>query len=318
MDLTITEKGFDHPRITVDTAGIGLQARFGGGQFLCYSGKGFSFWHNQYSFSQNTQLQASGNVPVLELHITRRGVWQGSWEGIAELDLYPGQFNLSYTPHVKTSALFRGGMAYRSCDIHFEQSYLEKLTGDFASLDGFLKAVTKRVPGSLSTRNHACTREMTAACEAILDNPFAEAVQPYILSMKVREILIAALEKVAADLQKPLPALTGKQKEGLLYARGIIEDCLDKPPSLQELSKQTGMNECVLKRGFRELFGISPYQYFVKLKMEKAKLLLLETREPISSIAYFLGYSQPSSFGHEFRKAIGMSPGQYRDSYPMH
>ncbi len=312
MDLTITERGFDAPQLTLSKAGIGLHTRFGGGQFQCYSGKGFSFWHNQYSFSQNTHLQASGNIPVLELHITRLGIWQGSWEGITEMDLYPGQFNLSYTPHVKTTALFRGGMAYRSCDIHFDQAYLESLTDDFIALDKFLKTVTKRMPGSLSTRNHGCTREMTAACEAVLNNPFGKAVQPYILSMKVREILIAALEKVAADLKKPLPVLTKKQKELLQHAKGLIEDCMDKPLSLQELSQQTGMNECVLKRGFRELFGTSPYQYFVSLKMKRAQQLLLETTEPIVSIAYFLGYSQSSSFSQEFRKATGLTPQIYR------
>ncbi len=312
MQIEITEQGFDTPVVRAGSTGMDMLTRYGAGTFTCYQGKGFSFWNNHYRFSADTLLHARANRPVLELHITRTGIWKGAWDGVDELDLHPGEFNLTYTPHVLTTAFFRKQTAYRSCDIHFELPYLESLTMDFELLDRFLSEVVKGTPATLAPKNHHCTREMIEATEAILDNPFGEKVQPYILETKVRLILVAALEKLASDVQKTLPALRNTEKEALHHVKQLIELSHDEPLTHTELSKLSGLNECTLKRGFRLLFGFSPYQYHVQLKMNRAKELLLSTREPQEYIAFILGYSQSSSFGHEFKKAIGMTPAQFR------
>ena len=312
MDIEINEAGFDKPVVHTGQAGIELLSMFGSGLFQCYPGKGFSFWNNHYLFSSDTLLQARANVPVLELHITRTGIWQGAWEGVDELDLHPRQFNLTYTPHVMTTAYFRKQTSYRSCDIHFELSYLQSLAKDFDLLDKFLSDVCKGKPVTLAPHTHHCTHEMLEATEAILHNPFGPKVQPYILETKVRLILVAALEKLAADLQKPLPALRNTEKEALHHVKQLIERSGDAPLTHTELAKLSGLNECTLKRGFRLLYGTSPYQYHVQLKMYRAKELLLATTESLEYIAFILGYSQSASFGHEFKKAMGMTPAQFR------
>lgn len=313
MQIEITEKGFDSPVVFAGQQGIEMTSRFGTGSFACYQGQGFSFWNNHYRFTADSRLAARADMPVLELHIARSGIWKGSWEGVEDLELHPGQFNLTYTPHINTSVFFRKKMIYRSCDLHFEQYYLESLSPDFPELDRFLQVVSRGEPGSLSGRAHHCTREMTAACDAIIENPFGEKVQPYILVSKVREILVAALEKVAIDYGKTLPVFNKRQLSGLHYAKALIESSEETPPSLLELCGLTGLNEFSLKQGFRLLFGSSPYQYHVALKMAKAEKLLLDTKKSIASIAYDLGYTQASSFGHEFRKMTGRTPGEYRN-----
>lgn len=312
MELEIKETGFDAPVLNIGEAGIELLSQSGTGLFQRYPGKGFCFWNNSYHFSSDTVLQARANIPVLELHITRSGVWKGEWDGVAELDLHPAEFNLTYTPHVMTTAFFKRKTQYRSCDIHFEFPYLQSLVPDFPALDRFLSSVTDQEATSLSIRNHYCTREMIAATESILSNPFAPTVQPYILETKVRLILIEALEKIAADLGKQLPSLRRAEKEMLHFAKQMIESSPDAPLTHTELSKLSGLNECTLKRGFRELFGLSPYQYHLRLKMNRAKELLLATREPQETIAFLLGYSQSASFGHEFKKWVGITPAQFR------
>jgi AraC-like DNA-binding protein len=312
MQIEITERGFDTPVVSIGNTGIEMLTHYGAGSFSCYQGKGFSFWNNSYQFSSDTLLHARADMPVLELHITRSGIWKGEWDGVEELDLHPAAFNLTYTPYVMTTAYFKKKVAYRSCDIHFDLSYLQSLSADFPALDKFLLSVTKKRAVSLSKRNHHCTREMIAATEAILNNPFGPKVQPYILETKVKLILIEALEKIAADTGKVLHALRRTEKDALQYARQLIDAAPDTPLTHSELAKLSGLNECTLKRGFRLLFGVSPYQYHVQLKMDRAKEMLLSTREPLEYIAYVVGYSQSSSFGHEFKKMMGMTPGEFR------
>lgn len=57
------------------------------------------------------------------------------------------------------------------------------------------------------------------------------------------------------------------------------------------------------------LFGVSPYEYHIQLKMQRAKELLLANCEPVAAIAYALGYAQASSLGAEFRKVTGLVRG---------
>lgn len=308
MNISITEKDAGVPLMRMDENGIRLFSRFGEGIFHPVHGKGFACWDNQYRFSGDTVLEAQGDLPVLELHIARRGIWKGSWEGMEELDVHPWQFNLSYTPHVKTHFLFKADRVYHSCDLHFDFEYLETLAPDFAALDVFLESVTRRAARNLSVRSHTCTREMMAVVKELA----GVAGSAGLLDLKVRQLLIAALEKVSLDTGRPLPVITGRQLEGLCYAKTLIEKLEGGPLVLKALALQTGLNEYGLKRGFQLLFGTSPYAYHVEQKMKQAKRLLLDTEMDIAAIAYQLGYAQSSSFGHEFRKLFGVSPGVYR------
>lgn len=307
MDIEIREKGFDAPQVVMDDLEINLHSRFGSGLFSSRLGKGFSCWDNQYRFSSDTVLQARSHQPVLELHIARRGIWQGQWDGIEGMDVRPLEFNLSYTPHVLTSARFRANMLYHSFDIHFEATYLQSLVSDFTSLENFLYAVEKRKATSISNRLHHCTREMTALVSSVLSRE-RNLLTP---DLPVRSLLIAALEKVALDLDRPLPIITSKHRERLLHVKWLIEQA-DEGVQLKDLALKAGLNEYALKKGFPLLFGISPYGYHTQLKMERARRLLLDTQLPVLEIAYELGYTQSSSFGHEFRKWWGVSPGAFR------
>lgn len=316
MNIEITENGFDTPVLQTGNAGIALISRYGTGTFDAYQGKGFTFWNNRYLFSADSLLKARADLSVLELHITRSGVWKGEWDGVTDPDLHPGQFNLTYTPHVLTLARFRKNISYHSCDIYFELSYLQSLATDYSVLEKFLDSVSNGRAGCLVPRPHHCTRSMITAANDIIQNPFGHRVQPYILETKVRLILLEALEKVALDLGKPLPALRSREKNALHHVKELIEHSSDTPLTHSELSRLSGLNECTLKRGFRLLFGQSPYQYHLELKMKQARELLLSTREPVECIAFQLGYSQASSFGHEFKKFTGLTPGQYRKHQP--
>ena len=308
MDLAITEKDADAPLIQTDGQGIRLLSRFGEGVFHPHQGKGFACWDNKYRFSGDTVLAASADLPVLELHIARRGIWKGWWEGMEELDVHPWQFNLSYTPHVKTRFFFKKDKVYQSCDLHFDFEYLQTLAPDFAALDAFLESVCRRSACNLSERSHTCTREMMAVVRGLADASGPAGLH----DQNVRQLLIAALEKVSFDTGRPLPVITGRQVEGLRYAKVLIEALEGGPLVLKTLALRTGLNEYGLKRGFQLLFGTSPYAYHVEQKMKQAKRLLQDTKMDIAAIAYQLGYAQSSSFGHEFRKLYGVSPGVYR------
>jgi AraC family transcriptional regulator len=58
--------------------------------------------------------------------------------------------------------------------------------------------------------------------------------------------------------------------------------------------------------------GLSPSQYFIRLRMIRARLLLLETRRSIIDVGLEVGYSSPSHFSQVFRREVGVTPSEFR------
>ena len=87
---------------------------------------------------------------------------------------------------------------------------------------------------------------------------------------------------------------------------------MDNPCTLVELSHKVGINDFKLKKGFKQLYGTTVYEFLVDARMEKAKLLLLETETSIHEIAFVTGYKNLSSFITAFKKKMGYSPGSYK------
>ena len=82
-------------------------------------------------------------------------------------------------------------------------------------------------------------------------------------------------------------------------------------PTLAELASLCNLSVRQLTRGFRASRGCSIGEYVANSRIEQAKHLLAGDQS-IKSIAYLLGFSAPSGFCSAFRRATGMSPGEFR------
>ncbi len=103
----------------------------------------------------------------------------------------------------------------------------------------------------------------------------------------------------------------------IYQARDILLQCLDNPPSLIELARQVGLNDCTLKRGFRQVFGTTAFGYLHNYRLEQARQLLEERRLNISEIAQAIGFANRSHFASAFRKKFGITPKKYSSSYKI-
>jgi AraC-like DNA-binding protein len=92
------------------------------------------------------------------------------------------------------------------------------------------------------------------------------------------------------------------EEQSLQLAKKIIEEKFDEIISQAYLCKRTGLNNYTLKSSFKKLFAVSIREFQMQLKIERAKKLLIETDEKISSIAYALGYDHADSFSLEYLK----------------
>ncbi len=93
-------------------------------------------------------------------------------------------------------------------------------------------------------------------------------------------------------------------------AREILLTRLENPPTLTELSRIVGTNECTLKRGFKETFGCTVYNFVQENRLEKAYQLITGCGYNVSESAFAVGYSNLSHFSKVFKIKFGISPGK--------
>jgi len=93
-----------------------------------------------------------------------------------------------------------------------------------------------------------------------------------------------------------------------------IHDHLDQKLTLPELAKQAGWNMYHFARLFKKHMKETPYQYLIKARIEKAKVLLKESEDNLAQVALGLGFENHSHFSQTFRKQVGVSPDAFRKS----
>lgn len=84
--------------------------------------------------------------------------------------------------------------------------------------------------------------------------------------------------------------------------------------TLEELAAEVQVNSQYLCHFFREAAGISPIQYLIRFRIEKACEALRDTTRPILEISLDCGFENVSYFIRQFRKFTGQTPRQYRQS----
>jgi AraC-like DNA-binding protein len=101
------------------------------------------------------------------------------------------------------------------------------------------------------------------------------------------------------------------------YARDILLQQLQDPPSLAILAKQVGLNECSLKQGFRQTFGTTVFGYLHNYRLEQAKQMLEAGTWKVGEAARIVGYKDITAFGRAFRQKFGMLPRDYLKKYSV-
>lgn len=85
-----------------------------------------------------------------------------------------------------------------------------------------------------------------------------------------------------------------------------------EPLRIEVLARRFGFSERNLKRCFQAATGLSPNQYVQRVRIDKAKKLLLATRLSVKEVAYEVGYENTSFFVRLFKRELERTPVQWR------
>ncbi|MFS0837535.1 AraC family transcriptional regulator [Paenibacillus sp. 1P03SA] len=87
-----------------------------------------------------------------------------------------------------------------------------------------------------------------------------------------------------------------------------------QPVTIEQLAQHMGYHRTYLSKLFRQHTGLTPTQFLLKIRMERAKLLMTEG-STIEQIAYSVGFSDPLYFSKQFKKWFGCTPSEYRTKH---
>ena len=101
--------------------------------------------------------------------------------------------------------------------------------------------------------------------------------------------------------------------------RAIIETNLSDPHfTIKVLCHQIGISHSQLHRKLRSATGL-PISKFIRIvRLERAKELLQDPRPTVAAVAYDIGFKDPDYFFRVFKKAFGMTPNTYRQTFKSH
>jgi transcriptional regulator GlxA family with amidase domain len=109
-----------------------------------------------------------------------------------------------------------------------------------------------------------------------------------------------------------LPARLGVQNPKLLKVIELMEANLEEPLSRTGLAVTAGLSTRQLERLFRKYLNRSPARYYLELRLNKARLLLLQTNMSIIDVALACGFVSASHFSKCYRDFFGRTPRKER------
>ena len=99
-------------------------------------------------------------------------------------------------------------------------------------------------------------------------------------------------------------------------ARAFIAQHQDRDVSLQEVAKAVNTSTFYFCKLFKKATGLTFTDYLSRVRIEKAKNLLLNPNLRVSEVAYEVGFQSLTHFNRMFRKLTGQSPSAYREALP--
>jgi AraC-like DNA-binding protein len=125
-------------------------------------------------------------------------------------------------------------------------------------------------------------------------------------------ILQQALSFLALQLR--LTMFNNSSSFDLEAVEALMRNSLHQELSLDTLAHYSQLSKFHFAKKFKELTDSSPIQHFINMKIQRACSQLDNSDIAIKDIASGLGYSDPYYFSRLFKKLVGISPKQYRDS----
>ncbi|MER8862405.1 GlxA family transcriptional regulator [Mesorhizobium sp. M0751] len=128
------------------------------------------------------------------------------------------------------------------------------------------------------------------------------------------EVLQIERARAPSDIQPHSPTFIECQGPRLKAALIIMENHIENTISIPKVAALVGLSRRQLERLFMEKTKSSPAVVYTRVRLERAKHLLMQTRAPMIEIAVEVGFENASHFSRLFRETYGQPPTKFRSA----
>ncbi len=194
----------------------------------------------------------------------------------------------------------------------FSPSYLQQ----FAKAQNSPVSLSDNV---LAFNHHSSFSKMLPLCgktrmaiEALLNHTYTDTLENIFINAQTQILLLYSMDCMLGEKEET--SFTCKflaneaDREKIIKAREILLQHIGEPITIKTLSRKVAINECYLKKGFKEIFGTTIFDFYQSQRMEHAKYLLYDKGLSVTEVSLLLGYSSISHFSTAFKKHTGIKP----------
>lgn len=134
--------------------------------------------------------------------------------------------------------------------------------------------------------------------------------------LRLQGFLSIFLSELIEKAEKPIIEGSSYKEIYIKKIMLFIETNYSRNISISDIAKYIGLNKNYFSNFFRENLGMTPQEYLITYRVNKACELLKTTQYSISEISRSVGYTDPLGFSKIFKKFKGFSPKEYR--YKLH
>ena len=110
------------------------------------------------------------------------------------------------------------------------------------------------------------------------------------------------------------PERSRRIRDGLYHALEWLERSAAEDVHLADIARVAELTPFHFLRVFKHEIGVTPYRFLVRARIRRAVERLTHTEDPITRIAYDVGFGDLSNFVHTFRRELGCTPSRYRQT----
>ncbi|MBZ9745034.1 AraC family transcriptional regulator [Mesorhizobium sp. CO1-1-7] len=191
------------------------------------------------------------------------------------------------------------GSGDRCLSFHFGPAYMDRIVADVPGA-GKLTFKTPRLPPL------PAIAPLLAEAEAARDMADAGAFEE--VALRIAGAAVAIISGARHASRDP----SRRDQKRVAEAVRRIELDADGPVSLPALADETATSPYHFLRTFRQVAGMTPYQYLLRTRLHRAAVRLRTSNDAISAIAFEAGFNDLSTFNRRFRRVMGETPGRYR------
>lgn len=211
-------------------------------------------------------------------------------------------YNFYYTLALVKEIQFNKKDSYVVLELQVNFEYLSEIGFHHASVKHFLDRIQDGKPAKLAKVNQIASPAMMEKARVIFEGDLDQ------MNERAKELVFLAIENQFINPIKKAGKLTAVEIDKIYEVKDFLFSNLHTKFTSEEIASQMKISTYQVKKGFREIYGITAIELSNLERMYQADKLIAKDEKKIWEIAILLGYKSESSFLRAYKKHYGETP----------